>query len=422
MKKRKSGKAISVGGQPTFNWQVQEEGDLGAKVEIATPAHKPRRRRWQILAGCCLLLLVAGIWVGERLLRRAEANLAQVENEVAGALALEGHLQQTSDRDIRPISPVMVGGTSDAIVTVLEFRGSLVLVDVLVNSPVEPWQSKPYRVVRVLREDATGWQPTIPAKTFWGERSTLDTTYFHIDYAQRDALAVREVARTLDDIFLQLHIDLGLRKPRRSERMTIEIATIEGETGSVTGARFRGNTLLIPPPDLLPRPINLTNAQTLRQTIVLSLAEKIYKTAQTEYRVPCQWRAVGQGIGLWLRWEDYDLPSQQRWQDEKVVQEWTSPARPPQLADLISVPRDCRQPPASRESELLGISRPFPRSELSATLIEYLVTTYGRAILTDLLKGFRQYEEWDELAPATTGVSAEELEAGWQAHLLAHTP
>jgi hypothetical protein len=131
---------------------------------------------------------------------------------------------------------------------------------------------------------------------------------------------------------------------------------------------------------------------------------------------------VGEGIGLWLRWEGYKLPSAQRWEDEKAVQEWTSPARPPRLDDLILLSRDCWQPPARTGSELLGISRPFPRDELSATLIEYLVATKEREIVINLLKGFRHFEDWDELAPAVLGLPADKLEAGWQAYLLARTP
>jgi hypothetical protein len=55
-----------------------------------------------------------------------------------------------------------------------------------------------------------------------------------------------------------------------------------------------------------------------------------------------------------------------------------------------------------------------------ATLIEYVVTTYGREQLPALLAALGQHESWETLIPAIYGVSAIEFEAGWQAYLAAH--
>ena len=55
-----------------------------------------------------------------------------------------------------------------------------------------------------------------------------------------------------------------------------------------------------------------------------------------------------------------------------------------------------------------------------ATLVEYVVATYGRERLPALVAGLGQYESWDTLLPAVFGVSATEFEAGWQAYLVAH--
>ena len=57
------------------------------------------------------------------------------------------------------------------------------------------------------------------------------------------------------------------------------------------------------------------------------------------------------------------------------------------------------------------------QSVAAATLIDYVVNTYGREKLPDLLAGIRTYENWTTLSPAVFGVSAEELEAGWQRYL-----
>ncbi len=46
-------------------------------------------------------------------------------------------------------------------------------------------------------------------------------------------------------------------------------------------------------------------------------------------------------------------------------------------------------------------------------LVGYIAGTYGIDVMPKLLRGFVQYDDWEELAPAVLGVSAEELERDW---------
>jgi hypothetical protein len=54
---------------------------------------------------------------------------------------------------------------------------------------------------------------------------------------------------------------------------------------------------------------------------------------------------------------------------------------------------------------------------LAASLVDYLVQTYGRARLGALLDGLSRYYSWVLLSRTVFGVEAAELEAGWHAWL-----
>jgi hypothetical protein len=419
-------------GQATFSWQMQEEPHSDDVVEIATLGAASSRRRWLLIAACALLVLLVGFWGGQRLAERSEANLAQVEREMAEAIVAEAYLlrptvnasmsnasvTKTPDRDAPPLAITV----TDVEVTLLEMQGSLALVDLLVKSPDVPWQHEPYRMASTLRQGVNGWVTTTPNDIFWGERHTLDTTYFHVEYSQRDADAVMQVAPKLDALYLRLHADLDLPTPKRDKSVTVHITTSGINNSDITDLRYSGSTLVVPAPDLIPRPPRISNANALHQSIAFPLAVKIFTTAQEQRPRPCEWHAVVEGIGLWLRWEEYDLPSKRRWEFDTLVQAWRNDQGLPRLNDLIAIPQDCWQPPPYLEMELPTDGPSVPRNELAATLIEYMVSTYGRDVVPALLQNFGHYSDWDSLIPAVTNVSAADVEAGWHAHLLSYAP
>lgn len=219
----------------------------------------------------------------------------------------------------------------------------------------------------------------------------------------------------------RLFKDLGLAQPVRRQRVEIVIGVVEGSDIRVTDVRYSGNALIIPPPELIPRPTRISDAETLRQAITFPLSVKIFDDVQDELSIQCNWRSLNEGVGLWLRWEGHTLPSRRKWEYESVVQAWSKPTTLPRLDDLLSIARDCWQPPPLLEMEALNSGRPIPRSELAATLVEYLVATYGRQIIPILLRDLNQDSSWNALAQNVVNLSAEELEADWQASLLART-
>lgn len=412
MKKRTSKKSLSLGGQPSFNWQLQDETPRVPEplTEVSTPRSQ---HGWLILTACALLTLLVGYWGGQWLTRRAEANLAQIEVEVSQAIYLQNIASQPITNTTPLVTTPLAMTDRGANVTLLELNGTLALVDLVVNRPLEVWYGEPYHVARIMRQDANGWKPIAPINTFWNDRRTLETAYFYLEYSQRDEHSVQAVAPQLDDLYLRLHTDLGIPPPRRNARMDILIAVVEGSDVRVADLRYSGNTLIVPPPDLLPRPLNLSNAETLRQAITFPLAVKVFDAAQSQLSDACNWRAVREGIGLWLRWEGHTLPSRRHWEYESVIKQWSETTAIPSLDDLLSIPRDYWQP----SPLVLNAGAPMPRSELAATLIEYMVATHGRQFVPLLLHEISQYSDWNDLAQSTVQITADELEAGWQAHL-----
>jgi hypothetical protein len=416
MKKRSARKAISMGGQPTFSWQLQEDSQSTALVD-QPPAQPRSARLWLLLASIMALILLGGYFTWQRLNERAESNLALVEVEVAEAFTPARVRGVSRDRiegnqSNRP-APVFFIAGDDSRFTLLELFGSLALVDVTINDPSEAWYESPYHVARIVQQEVDGWKQIAPNNTFWNERRTLDTTYFRMNYGRRDHAAVQEVAANIDELYLQLHDDLGLPTPRRSKRVDLHIAVVEGSEVRVTDVRYSGDTLYIPPPEMIPRPVGISDGETLRQAIALPLSTKVFNLALNEHSIPCYWRSLAEGIGLWLRWENHTLPSRRHWEYQRTIQSAVNSNSLPSLGDLRSIPRDCWQPPPFLDMGELNAAWQFPRNELSATLIEYMVATYGRQSVGALLHHMRDSADWNSLALESVNITADELEAGW---------
>jgi hypothetical protein len=423
MKKRKANKSLSMGRQASFDWQVREDTPQGVTETVVSIAPPQRRRRWSIWVACALVVMVAGYWGADTLLRRAEAELELVEADVAPDIAevipAEGNYRPPNLEHLS----AQIAEEWGEDVSLLELHMDMALVNVVIDQPSEAWYDQPYRVARVLRQDGKGWQLIEPAYSFWSERRTLDTDFLALDFSQRDEDTVRAIVAKVEASYLRLHEDLALSAPTPGERVPIRIALVEGSPVRVTDLSYSGDTLIIPPPDLIPRPLTMSKVEALRQTITYALAVKLFGESQTQAPAPCAWSAVAEGVGVWLRWEDHSLPSRRKWIYESTIQEWRNtsnvPQNVPQLADLLSFPLNCSRPPSILEVEVLNSGRPMSRPELASTLVDYMVTTHGREIVPQLLAGLGGFSDWDDLAQQTVNLSSEELEAGWQAYLLA---
>jgi hypothetical protein len=423
MKKRKANKSLSMGRQASFDWQVREDSPQGVAETVASIAAPPRRQPWALWVVATLVVMVAGYWGADTLLRRAEAELDLVEADVAQVMPAEVIPAEGAFRppNLAHINAQIAEEWGEDV-SLIELHMDMALVNVVIDQPSEAWFDGPYRVARVLRQDGKGWQLIEPAYSFWSERRTLDTDYFAIDFSRRDEDTVRAIVADLEANYLRLHEDLSLPAPVPGQRVPIRIGLVEGSAVRVTDLSYSGDTLIIPPPDLVPRPLDLSNVEVLRQTITYALAVRLYTESQTQVPAPCTWSGVAEGVGVWLRWEDHHLPSRRKWIYESTIHEWRTTSNVPQLADLLAFPLNCSRPPTILEIDVLNSGRPIPRPELAATLVDYMVTLQGREIVPQILAGLGEVSDWDDLAQRTVNLSAEELEAGWQAHLLAEAP
>lgn len=417
---------IAMRGRVRFDWQ-QQDSLPAAETPAAEDRPQVTRRRWLMLYGLIALLVGGGLWAGQRLVQRAEDNLAQVEAEMAQAVLEQAGLEQAGLEQARELTqeeaaaapPALLPGVGGGAVKLLELRDDWALTMLTVLTPTTatdaPWLTEPYQVAQVLREGVDGWAVMPPDARFWDDRRTLDTTFFHVDYGRRDQEAVAAVAPVLDDLLLRLHADLGLPPPHTGDRTTVRLTLLPGMDGDFTDLRYSQATLIVPPPDLIPHPPQASAAHTLRLALAYALATTRHTTAVNHHAVPCDWKAVVEGVGVWLRWEGNDLPDRRRRLAESKLHAWLAAGNVSRLDDLIDVPQDCwTQPPYL---DIPWGDDPTPRVELAATLTGYLVAEQGRAVLPALLRHMHTTGEWDALLETALGLSAADVETGWQVYL-----
>ena len=320
-----------------------------------------------------------------------------------------------------------------------------------------------YRETRFYREAAAGWLRTSPAPVFWGQGQDLETRYFHINFRQADVDAVLPAASQLDKLYLDLRSDLGLAEP--SEKLAIEVAPETLRTLGLLG--FEEGRLIVPSPLLVQTPADLSDSAVLVQTVAPALVDQVWNEAlylvadnSQWHGIRPEWNSMLRGMQIWqargggataARWytdttawlyrEALAIQSKQRapmgldWQT-LCLQDSLWRRNVPTLVSLASL---CLDPqwqfhlqymaaaPVAL-SQLINsddweaapsgpLHRDWVHSMAAATVVEYLVQTYGRDQLPLLLDSLRTHESWEAMTPELLGISAQEFENGWRAHL-----
>jgi hypothetical protein len=225
---------------------------------------------------------------------------------------------------------------------------------------------------------------------------------------------------------------------------------------------------VVPSPSLYLAPANVTNAELILQALALLLVPAALGEAFMDNKVSGVVREqMMNAWRLWLLW-DLDLPLAS-WRKEIVQWRLTGMLAANQAEEaplprgylefcalrsvwlpystIISIPLTCDErdhapvyaPPSdalsTAELEQLAanvfvqVSSPvdFMHSTVQpgdtvilTTLMDYVVSRYGREQLPVLLAGLGQYKSWATLSPAVFGVSAAEFAAGWHDYLAAH--
>ena len=246
----------------------------------------------------------------------------------------------------------------------------------------------------VLMADETPRLDTHPApisETDGGPRLTVVTDHFRIEAHPRDLPAVTEFAPLIDARYRQLRRTLGLAAP--AGRLSIAVAPHP----ITTGWRLSGNQLLIASPHSMSAP-PASRESALTCVLQEPLTHVALAEAVDDESVRWQWTFMVAGLRQWLQRCPADIDPAPHGVEQAISAY--------KLVDLLFADADWFNPSEQRM-----------RAEAAASLIAYLVHTYGEERLPDLLAAFGRHNRWETLAPVVFGVPASEFEAGWQAYL-----
>jgi hypothetical protein len=123
-----------------------------------------------------------------------------------------------------------------------------------------------------------------------------------------------------------------------------------------------------------------------------------------------RWPIVVWGLRGWLRDDLLSKPSPWRLEALRVFNDYGQQELPLGLASV---------------SELRGEGRPsreqvIMRYLAAESFIRFVVDTYGRERLPELLGALVRYGSWNDLIPNVYGHSAEKFVADWNVHLMKH--
>ena len=319
------------------------------------------------------------------------------------------------------------------------------------------------RETRFYRETPAGWMRTEPLAVFWGAERLLETDYFSLQYHQIDEQAVAQAASRLDEIARRLYADLGLALP--NERLDVVVAPPSSQ--SLGLPYVRDGRVAVPSPASMQTPANLSDADILAYIVTKPLVEWVWREAHrqavaanpNEYGEVSSpyWQHVRSGIRIWQTLAGSeasvygflmiaDAPSAAAAGTNRAFDVGVD-ARPcPQNvwwryggATAVQVAAWCRDARWQKWLPNLRASRwtldhlasydewdvnpvgpeqvGWIRAMTAASVVDYLVHTYGREQLPLFIEGMGAYDSWHTLIPELFGISAEEFERGWQAYV-----
>ena len=306
--------------------------------------------------------------------------------------------------------------------------------------------------------------PLAPPPTTQITEQRLATSSFFFHFRQRDAVAVAAVAPQLEEIYATLRQNFALPLSSTMPKLNITVSATR-TLGSSPYRPRRFTHLIVQSPTLYP-PTASTQADLLAQSIALLLIDHALGQAVERHALGTAHEPMIDGLRLWqvwhlnlplakwqpllVRWIYVGLPAADLGQPLPLPQRYEAfcaahslwMAHPAQLripllcSEVDSSPwritRQIVQHPPRRlpllnapiyldeYADAAGRTRPatHPGEAIAvATLIDYIITTYGRDQLPTLVENLGRYDTWLDLTPALLGVSATELETGWQQSL-----
>lgn len=423
-----------------LDWQVCDDDrqwDDALRVTVSPGDHAVAARRtagvWHLRhyrRAALLVLLLALAGFGYHTLRQADAEMDRVENEVRAAVAadswVETYRAQTASPMGTPLpspaqqqAPLVRASPKSGYVAEdiqglevgtgrVEVRDGYAMVEVWTYASALEWMPTPYRQTRFFRETARGWQPTEPPDLFWQPLERHQAGRFTFVYGPRDASAVFAAAHQVGGLDAEIRAELEL--PPTGAALTIRI--IPGELLRRDPVELMSMsadaTLYLPSPALLRLPAPISEGDAMLQLVAGLLIQQGLDEMIGEPGRVCPGQRLIKGLRLWLLARHSTLPSAERAYTAWFTEHQAELGFRPRLAWFSTT---C---PPSQYSHILESRE---GAAIAASFVEYALSTYGGDRLPALLRAMHDYDSWDGLIPAVFGVSADEMEAGWQESL-----
>lgn len=432
-------------------WQMGEDTPSPA-------ADRPFYRREAWLSGLIAIvlpLLLFGAWFAQRPGASAPPSSDPPGRVVQGSQAV------TQSVPVREVAPF--GTTSE--MKKIERLGDRMMVQMITHHRQEGVMLA-YRETRFYArgayESAHEWLQVSPDPALLGEKKTLKVANFTILYRAADTDAVYQAVPQLEKLYTTLRQDIGLPALAAGVAYTIEISA-----GDRLGGNFYDYSrrkLAIYSPTLLSAPIQIAPATLIEQATVYPLAQllmhELINRHDTRWQYTfSQWWPIENVLPLWELWHAHGSIAVSRlsiipWlyhNSQNASNRRPLPYDYAQLCHLYQIwrllPADLDIPLICEQAErnvqplngysALGTTWPplsgAPGRSMVLThsadannitlesILEYIVATYGRDKLPQLLIAMGEHSTTDTLIPALFGVSRSDFETAWQAYLAQHT-
>jgi hypothetical protein len=467
--------------KPLIEWRIAEDDQEWQQIEKTStqeqtvagrqPSSLKRALLWRFGA---LMVVLFFLTASSGLAEHAPAEPSQIVQQpiaiATNELALDAYRLEWQAQVERKEGDLQTLGQDGSIpwyaatnVLSVETLGELAIVRVVHS--VQGAQA--YQEMRFYRRhpQGRGWMRTTPDDAPVGPQRRRESQYFTFDFHQHDAEAVTAVASQIDDLYLTLARNFGVSLLFSVKKLAVEIS-MTGTPGRISRQMNTDDPFIVPSPALSRRPVAITDAELIEQSLLFPLLDHLSKQSVEIYQIPGRWQPLLAGLRLWQLWK-LDLPLS-GWRDE--VTAWAYRGLPDKgAAPSAFLPRDYEQlcamhglwmtspleidipllchdldssrtyaswsnllKPPRRLSELQVAELPcdvtmMPSSESCssypsktialATLFDYAAVAYGPQRIPALPAQLRMHEGWETLVPAVFGVSAADFEMGWQAYL-----
>jgi hypothetical protein len=304
----------------------------------------------------------------------------------------------------------------------------------------------------------------------WGQARRLESAHFTFNYRSLDQEAVENAAPRIEAIYRRLYQDyFGIDPGGEKVSVVVDPESLPLSYGlqhEVPRPTYipQNDRISIGSPAAALTPAELSLDDWMAQAMALALINRLSATAATRYELSSQWHSLQSGLKLWLIW-DQQLPLA-RWRRPIVKLIFSKPLSEfaPDAASLpefgysvcashslwLSTPLEIGIPLACSGSTpsgyplqywILPVSQSGKISLLSllqqghsydltqapadtmtdivvlSSVVDYIVASYGRDRLPELLAALPRHGSGETLIPALFGKSPAAFEGGWRGFL-----